>query len=99
MKHPSKLKERCAEILSNAFPDWDIAAEDIHPVSGFWKRVDVYRWEAYFHLKKRYTNGDRVPMSIGCWVSLTEFVKLATKNGFIFEDGEVWANEKLPGVS
>ncbi len=94
MTTPSKLRERAAEILSAAFPDWDIAAEDIIPVSGFWKRVDVYRWQASFYRKSRYTNGDRIPMSIGCWDSLTEFVKLASKNGVTFDDDEIWANSK-----
>lgn len=79
------LRERAAEILSTTFPDWDITAEDIYPVTGFWKRVDVYRWEAYFHLKKVYSNGNRIPMSIGCWENLTEFVKLASKYGCEFD--------------
>lgn len=91
-KHPSKLRERCAEILSTTFPEWDIVAEDIHPVTGFWKRVDVYRWEAYFYLKKRYTNGERMGINIGCWWNLTEFVRLASKYGVVHDDGEVWPN-------
>lgn len=50
-----RIRERASEIFSVTFPDWDITPEDIYPVSGFWKRIDVYRWEAYFNLKSRYS--------------------------------------------
>ncbi len=84
------LRERAAKILQKVFPDWDLDDTDIVPVDGFWKRVDVYRWQVFCHSKKRYTNGDRIPVSVGCWLTLTQFVKEASKAGCHLDDGELW---------
>lgn len=82
MSRPGRLRERCAEIVSKALghvlsPEW------VHPVTGFWKKVDVYRWEVHAPI-------DNVP-SLGCWASMTVFVRDCGREGIChISDGEIW---------
>jgi hypothetical protein len=52
--------------------------------------MDVYRWEL-FAAKK--TGG---PVVLGCWQTLTDFVRLAAKHGIGLDtrDLEIYANEQ-----
>lgn len=98
-RHVGRLRIKAAELLTAAFPQYDIKPEDIVPVTGHWLKVDVYRWQVFaFRKDKKYTNGDRIPISLGCWYSLTSFVKDASKYGCtVNEHDEVYANESPKG--
>ncbi len=76
------MKERVAELLREHL-GWRISASDIVPVSGFWKRVDVYRWEVYHPTLGKF----------GCWQTMTQFVKDATKYGCYLDGKEIEASE------
>lgn len=86
----SKLKEKAVEILKKAFPDWEVEEEDIIPVSGFWKKVDVYRWQVVCDSKNRYSNGDKITVNAGCWETLSQFVQEASKFGCYLNNNEIW---------
>lgn len=74
----AKLRERAARILAKAF-DCEVDPNNIFCVTGFWKYQDVHRWDV------RFTQKDGVSAVLGCWESLTEFVRNA-KNGLICSD-------------
>ena len=90
MAKVSRLRVRAAAILKAAMPWLDIRPEHIHPVSGWWKQADVYRWELKTEALVRGKN-----TQYGCWETLTEFVALASKYGFTVHDDkyEIWPNE------
>lgn len=74
----SKLREAAARFITEA--GFSIYPEDIECVSGYWLRVDCYRFEVY-------RNGRH----IGCWLSLTQFVKECRQyGGAEITDGEVY---------
>jgi hypothetical protein len=75
------MRERVAELLREHL-GWRVYARDVYPVTGFWKRVDVYRWEVHTPDGK-----------FGCWETMTEFVKLAAKFGVRVDGKEISANE------
>jgi len=60
--------------------------ECLKPATGYWLKADVYRWEVILktgHFKE----------CCGCWYSMTEFLKLASKKGFHVDDCEIMPNE------
>ncbi len=84
--HIGRLRIQAAKILARNFPDLDISPEDISPATGRnrsdW-RMDVYRWELFTRTKLGR------PKVVGCWETLTNFVKLATIHGCHISDGEI----------
>ncbi len=93
----ARIRERVADILQASFPHWDVSADDVVPVDGFWKQVDVYRFQVFCHERRRYSNGDRVPVSAGCWLTMGQFVKEARKAGCHLSDGEIWSGPNPDG--
>ncbi len=83
--HVGRLRIRAAAILAKAFPEWDVRPEDIKPVTGRSRtdwRIDVYRWELFTRLKRRNSyDRSELPVVCGCWLTLTKFVKEASKSG------------------
>lgn len=89
-KHVGRLRIKAAKILSAGL-GWEVDPSDIRPATGRWRtdwRLDVYRWELFSYIDG---NTNR-PFAAGCWESLTEFVRLAAKNGFTVEDREISPN-------
>ena len=80
---PGKLRHDLAELLSDHF-GWYIDPTYLKPVTGVWKRIDVYRWE-YFDFNRR--------ISLGCWETMTSFVRDAKKFGIDDDGEEIWARE------
>lgn len=94
-----KLRIRAAKILNENFPEWDVRPEDIRPATGRWRsdfRMDVYRWELFSRLKQRSSyDRSELPIVCGCWETLTEFVKEASKNGcHVTKDREIYAGKE-----
>lgn len=91
----SKLKERAIKIIRERFPEWEVYEDDIDCVTGFWKRVDVYRWQIHFRLKKRDSRDREILRSVGCWETLSSFVKEASINGVYYNEeyNEIGAKE------
>ncbi len=87
----SRLRQRVAVILSKHF-GWEVYPEDISPVQGFYRSnpmADIYRWELF-------TRDDcGHPFVVGCWETLTEFVKQAPKHGFHVDDGVIYLGQKI----
>lgn len=85
-----RLRIKAAEIVSKLF-GVDVRPESIQPVTGYWKGVDVYRWECSF------ANGDGRSVSLGCWETLAVFVRDA-KNGIsLHRVHDVQSREIAPG--
>lgn len=78
---PGRLRRRVAEILSDHFEEY-IDPTYIRPVQGSSPYADCYRWELS-QTSRRY---------LGCWVTMTEFVRDAKRFGVRVEDGEIWPN-------
>ncbi len=90
----SKLKGKIVAILQKTFPTWDVSEKDIVPVTGFWKQQDVYRFQVVCYSKERYTNGDRKIISVGCWETMTVFLKEASEYGcHLTENNELWSGK------
>jgi hypothetical protein len=89
-----KLRIRAAKILAANFPEWDVRPEDIKPVTGSYRTCsyhDVYRWELFTRKKKLTSNGGEFPVVCGCWLTLTDFVKAAAKDGCcVNRDSEIY---------
>lgn len=86
-RHVGRLRKRAADILSDNFPDWDVRPEDIRPVTGHYRtdwRADVYRWELFARHKMGY------PLVLGCWLTLTVFVREASRFGCHVSEREIW---------
>jgi hypothetical protein len=86
------VRIQAAALIDKHFPDWKCQPEDISPATGSWRtnwKLDVYRWEMRVY-DGRFTH------VVGCWQTLTEFVRLAAKFGIgvNLKDDEIWANEK-----
>lgn len=79
------MRERIAEILNQNL-GWRITARNIYPVTGFWKRQDVYRWEVYGPGGSKF----------GCWLTMREFIKQANKHGCFLDGREIESNEPKP---
>ena len=97
-RHVGRLRERAAKILNDNFPDWDVRPEDIRPATGSWRtdwRSDVYRWELFSRLKRKNSyDGSDLPVVCGCWETLTEFVREASKTGcHVNPDREIYAGK------
>lgn len=87
----SKVRDEIAELLQRYLPHLEVSADDVVPVTGFWLRVDVYRFQVFCHEHRRYTNGDRIPVSLGCWDPMRKFVRECKKaGGCHIDDGELW---------
>lgn len=88
-RHVGRLRIRAAALLNKHFPHWEVRPEDIQPATGRWRtdwRLDVYRWELYSQTKTGQ------PVVCGCWETLTEFVREATKYGcYMTADREICA--------
>lgn len=83
--HIGRLRIRAAAILS-ANLGYPVQPEDISPATGSWRtdwRLDVYRWELY----TRTASG--LPVVAGCWMTLTQFVPAAARDGCHIDDGEI----------
>lgn len=93
LKRRAKAGEgKLAQRLMQLFEDAGYSPDCLQPAMGYWKHghQDVMSWE--IHLK---INGYVYPC--GCWETMTNFMKKATKYGFhINEDHEIWANNETP---
>ena len=73
-------------------PNWIVNPEDIFCATGRnrsdW-RMDVFRWELFASDRLQH------PVVLGCWQTLTKFVRLAAKHGITvnMRDREIAANE------
>jgi len=72
---PGAMRHAVAELLTEFFGVF-IDASEIKPVTGMWKRIDVYRWEVQVR-----ESGYPSKRHYGCWETMTEFVKDAKRNG------------------
>lgn len=69
----------------------------VFPATGAWRhvRMDVMSWEMHILTKDRIEKGLRLERSIGCWESITKFLKKAKKYGYHIDDNdEIWAKEE-----
>jgi len=82
--HIGRIRIAAAKILSKNL-GFAVYPEQISPATGRnrsdW-RMDVYRWELFTH------NG-RLPVVVGSWDRLTDFVRRAKLEGCHIDDGEV----------
>lgn len=76
------FREKAARILSEHL-GWHVTADMIRPVTGFWKKMDVYRWEVNVPDKGIF----------GCWETLKEFCFLASCNGCELVEYTIYAKE------
>lgn len=87
--HIGRLRIAAAKILSEGFGfevhPWDIKPAIGRPRSDW--RQDIYRWELF-------ANNGRLPVVCACWLTLTDFVKQAKRNGFhVNSDKEIYPND------
>lgn len=77
MRRPSELAERLAQRIRDTFASMGyvatIGACNFRPVIGFWKRVDVYRWQVYMDIAKKGGRFQRIELS--SWDTMTECVR------------------------
>lgn len=87
--HVGRLRLEISKLLSEHF-GFDIPAEDISPVTGFWLHEDVYRWEVFSRRP-----GSELPIMLGCWETMTVFVRDAKRFGFVVDNAtkEIYAHE------
>lgn len=92
--HEGSLRWRAAALLTDAL-GYPVYAENIRCAEGYYKREDVYRWEANTRQFFPGSKGDGVPHVYGCWLTLTVFVRFGEKYGVIVDksDGEIWAKD------
>ena len=76
-----KTHEKVYELLHNA----GYKPQCLNSVTGYWLKADVYRWEVILSI-----NG--FDQCCGCWYSMTEFLKYASKHGFKVDDCEIIPN-------
>jgi hypothetical protein len=93
--HIGRTRIRAANLIDKHFPDWKCQPEDISPATGAWRtnwRLDVYRWELY----ASKASDANFPVVLGCWQTLTDFVRFGRKNGIKVDlkNLEISANEK-----
>jgi hypothetical protein len=84
MKPPGRLRHAVAEILSDHFQQY-IDPTYVRPATGWYRTspdADVYRWE--LSMPGRW---------LGCWDTMTEFVRDAKKYGIEVRNGEIYAHE------
>ena len=79
-RNPGRIRIKAAEILRNG--GIPVSEYDIYTADGYWRSspyVDVARWYC---------------LTYKSWQTLTEFVKLASKYGFVVDkkESEIWAN-------
>jgi len=83
---PSQLKQKVAQLIRDEFDRMGIRANlfagDFRTADGFWRRVDVYRWQIYLELyhPEQVIEGEVVPGrfkrdELCCWESLTDCAK------------------------
>jgi hypothetical protein len=89
--HVGRLRIAAADILSSGF-GFRVEPSDIKPATGAYRtdwRQDVYRWELF-------AKNDRgIPVICGCWETLTQFVKVARRDGFhITADDEIYSGKE-----
>jgi hypothetical protein len=94
-RHIGRTRIRAAALIDKHFPGWKCQAEDITPATGAWRtdwRLDVYRWELY---ASKAIDG-KFPVVLGCWQTLTEFVRFGSKYGIHIDMQklEISANSK-----
>ena len=65
-----RVRTRLAEILSDHF-GYVIDPEQFIIVQGFWRKVDVYRWEVLVWHNEIRT----LRVYLGCWQTMTDFLK------------------------
>lgn len=98
-RHCGRLRHRAAEILRKGLGFW-IDVDDIVPVTGAWRTCryfDVYRWQVFTTRPSLNPGGQAMPYSMGCWLTLTQFVKEASKHGFhVDKDDEIWPGPEKP---
>lgn len=84
----SKLRDKAVDILFEH--GIDIEPDEIEVPNGVWRQADVYRWEIWIHDCHRSKH-------YGCWETLTEFVREASKYGMTITENkgmfEISANE------
>jgi hypothetical protein len=87
--HVGRVRIAAAAILSDGL-GFKVNPEDIKPIVGAYKSslYDVFRWELFA------TDGRGVPVVLGCWDTLTLFVREAKLYGFHVDDGTIHINEK-----
>lgn len=75
----SRLRKEIVKLM--AVEGWFLDAGDIHPAVGHWRTspfVDVYRWECWAY---RSNDKWKHKKHIGCWQTMTEFIKYSKKYG------------------
>lgn len=72
-----RTRREAAKLLTTFF-SVPVLPEHVQPVTGFWKKEDVYRWELLVYGLTQFADQ---PKCYGCWESLTSFVRDAKKNG------------------
>lgn len=76
MGKPSELKQKVAQNLRDAFAKEGIVINifpgDFRTADGFWRRVDVYRWQIYVDM---FTNDRWQRVEVSSWDNLTDCAK------------------------
>ena len=80
--HIGRVRIEAAKLLAAGL-GFDVNPENITPVTGFWKSVDCHRWELFVVREGKH------PFFVGCWESLTEFVRYAKAIGFHVKNKEI----------
>lgn len=75
-------KDRLAKLLATALSE-SVNAEMLHPVAGFWKRQDVYRWES--SSIGHYT--------VSSWCTMTDCVRHGIRVKIDGHNVEVWCRK------
>jgi hypothetical protein len=92
--HVGRLRIRAAAILNKLMPEWYVLPEDIRPATGRWRTdwtFDVYRWELYcVRRKPDGTPNHNLPVAVGCWNTLTQFVREAPRLGMHVEHDVIY---------
>lgn len=89
--HVGRLRVAAAKLLTK-YLDLDCRPEDISPATGAWRtdwRQDVYRWEVFTRTKTG------IPFVMGCWWTLTDFVK-QSKDGCHVHADEIYPGPEKP---
>lgn len=85
--HVGRVRIAAADILSRGL-GFVVDPTDIRPATGAYRTdrsIDVYRWELFTRDRRG------MPIVGGCWLTLTEFVRLAKRDGWHMDsDGEIW---------
>lgn len=94
MKRPSVLAENIAQKIRDAFQEMGIQcslfAGDFRTADGFWRKVDVYRWQIHVQL---YVNEMWIQAEVSSWASMS----MCRRGKLVIErDGYLWDFEAHP---